>query len=376
MQEPVELVVEAHPDSLFCKSTNYRKLFFDALFKQGFHKCYLLTEVEDLDCKHKLSTVRMSKKAFVQGQFPLADKILFLNAQNFVSFGFNDLLQEKHSFSLGIKIATKNENYPFFDSEACLSTSNFFNAAWVDAYSYAGALVCEKKPFLKALSEAHTDGQLIRLLQSFCHPSSKLLGGFTVDHQVHADLSKLKAYVSQSMKPCLFLDRDGVINVDTGYPHREDQFQPIDDIIPIIEWAKNRSWWVVVVTNQAGLAKGIFNREDYLKFTSLMQNWLTKKQVEVDLWQHCPYHPQGKCEGLSFFSLKRKPYPGMVLEAMASLPIDVKRSLIIGDRESDALRIDGLNALLIEGRYPLDKAQGVPVVKSHKQALQYLEANF
>ncbi|MFK7826027.1 MAG: D-glycero-alpha-D-manno-heptose-1,7-bisphosphate 7-phosphatase [Oligoflexales bacterium] len=372
MQKPFELVIEAHPDSLFCTSKIYRKLYFASLVKQGFHSCIILAEQELSDFDQEFSFKQLTRRAWTENRPPLAEKLIFISDQNFVCLGLKMLLQDSHSCTLGLRLAINNYEYPYFDSKACIVQTRFFDDKWIDAYEYAGVLACESSLFLKIFCSNKSNEEVIRSLTELCTPTTYLLSGFMVQQ----DYTQLKSYLSLPIKPCLFLDRDGILNVDTGYPHKHDQFKAIDGIIPIIQWAKSKSWWVVVVTNQAGLAKGVFKEEDYKKFSSYLKSWLAEKEVELDAWFHCPFHPDGKRQDLAFKSLKRKPYPGMVLEAMAQLPINLERSIIIGDKESDVLNIKGLNTLLIEGKYCLQLKNDVPKVRNHEQALRYLQSNY
>ena len=372
MPELFELVIEAYPSSLFCNSKIYRKLFLDSLVKQGFHSCLIISDSE-LSCDSKNIFLKyVSKSALTENHQLFAEKITYINPGNFVSLGLKSLVRDNQACTFGLRLASENANYPYFDSKACLNKSKFFDDNWIDAYEYSGIMTCEKSIFLKVLQYTHLDQELFKSICSSCKPSTSLLGGIVVPNSASENLEKLKLYLSLPIRPCLFLDRDGIINVDTGYPHKRSQLKAIDGIIPIIQWAKNRSWWVVVVTNQAGLAKGIFKEQDYQKFSSYLQTWLTEQGVKIDAWYHCPYHPEGIREDLSFKSLKRKPHPGMILESMASLPIDVEKSLMIGDKESDILYLRGLKTLLIEGRYQLATEQNVPKVNNHERALEYL----
>ena len=373
MHDLVELVAEVPQDSLFFRSKIYQTLFLDSLLKQGFESCIILCGEKVLEFSHKLFLRPMTRKNFIDEQASFANRVLFVSIQNFVCLNLKRLLKESHDCTLGVCLAADNREYPFFDSDANLIGSNYFGNDWADAYQFSGGLACEKSLFFRAFSKSRSSKQLIERINEHCTPKSILVGGYTVRPQVEQKgFADLEDYLNKPIRPCLFLDRDGILNVDCGYPHKRSQFQPIEGIIPIIKWARSKSWWVVLVTNQAGLAKGVFRYDDYLNFTHYLHDWLNKYQLSLDSWQYCPYHPQGVEGPYRLKSLKRKPLPGMVLESMASLPIDLDQSLIIGDRESDILSICGLKALLIEGRYPLSQELSAPKVSGHEQALQFL----
>ncbi len=133
-----------------------------------------------------------------------------------------------------------------------------------------------------------------------------------------------------SMQPALFLDRDGVINVDTDYLHRIEDFEFIDGIFDLCRRCQENGYKIVVVTNQSGIARGKYSEEDFEILTHWMVEEFAKNNVTVHGVYHCPHHPDitGPCEC-------RKPEPGMLLNAAEDLDIDLPRSLLVGDKERD-----------------------------------------
>lgn len=377
MQEPVEIILEVRPGSLFAESEVYQGLYLNSLAKQGFSSFVLIGEKETPSIKAAFNIQCASKTDLSTNKLRLADRLLFIQDQNFLCLGLEDLLRSRgYACTLGLRLATENSDYPYFDSAGNSRDSVYFDDNWIDAYQYAGVLACESQLLVQALTQVRTQEHLIKSLSMNSAPASFLLGGFNCSKiPGHSDFSLVKTYLSKPVRPCLFLDRDGILNVDNGYPHKRSQFEPIDEAIPLIKWARSKSWWVVVVTNQAGLAKEVFNEKDYLKFSDYLKAWLSDNDANVDAWYYCPYHPEGKRKDLSFHSLRRKPYPGLVLEAMAELPIDLKKSIMIGDKDSDVLNLCSLNTLLIERSYPL-KNSDVFKVSNHQQALKYLKSHF
>lgn len=137
------------------------------------------------------------------------------------------------------------------------------------------------------------------------------------------------------MNRALFLDRDGVINVDRGYVYKLDEIEFIDGIFNLVCAAKKAEFLVIIITNQAGIGRG-FYRED--QFLNLM-NWMKLKFFynggSIDAVYFCPYHPVhgiGKYRQESFL---RKPNPGMLLQAQQEFNIDMKNSIMIGDNSWD-----------------------------------------
>lgn len=155
------------------------------------------------------------------------------------------------------------------------------------------------------------------------------------------------------MNPALFLDRDGVINVEKNYLHRIDEFEFIDGVFDACRYFIELGFLIVVVTNQAGIARGYYSEQDFAKLTDWMLKRFLDEGVTISAVYHCPHHPDfsGECEC-------RKPNPGMILEAQKELDVDLSRSIIVGDKVSDILAGDaagvGLSVLVNSG-HPLSE---------------------
>ena len=137
------------------------------------------------------------------------------------------------------------------------------------------------------------------------------------------------------LRKALFLDRDGVINVDHGYVHRVEQFDFCPGITELIIYAVAAGYAVVVVTNQAGIGRGLYTEADFQKLNIWMLAELAKRGALIERIYHCPYHPDHGVGEYRRESPLRKPNPGMLLLAAQELGLDLSRSLIVGDHESD-----------------------------------------
>lgn len=150
----------------------------------------------------------------------------------------------------------------------------------------------------------------------------------------------------------LFLDRDGVINVDTGYPNRPEQITFIEGAAQAISEAKAAGYRVVVVTNQSGVARGYASEADVMNLHRWMSARLKEQGATVDAWYHCPFHERGSDEAYAYTDhFDRKPNPGMLKRAACEMDIDLARSLMIGDKNSDlfAAQRAGVAGHLFEG---------------------------
>jgi len=160
------------------------------------------------------------------------------------------------------------------------------------------------------------------------------------------------------MKRVLFLDRDGVINEEKNYLYKKEDFVFIDGIFELVKHYKSIGYDVFVVTNQSGIARKYYTENDFNLLTHWMKEEFLKKEIIIDDVYFCPHHPDinGECSC-------RKPHPGMLLKAAEVYDIDLKNSIMIGDKERDIEA--GLNAGLKE-TYLFDANKTTKVSKATK----------
>ena len=133
-----------------------------------------------------------------------------------------------------------------------------------------------------------------------------------------------------------FLDRDGVLIVDSGYPHKAEDLVFIDAAAAAIRRLRHAGFHIVVVTNQSGVARGLFTLDQMHAFHTLMRERLAADGADIDAIYTCPYLPDAPVAEFSHPNHPdRKPNPGMVLRAIADLDLDPDRSILIGDKDSD-----------------------------------------
>lgn len=164
------------------------------------------------------------------------------------------------------------------------------------------------------------------------------------------------------MKRALFLDRDGVINVEKDYLYKIEDFQFIDGIFELCKHFENLGFLIIVVTNQSGIARGYYSEDDFLKLSDWMQNQFLSKGIHITYVYHCPHHEKisGECSC-------RKPSPGMLIEAAQTFNIDLENSIMVGDKERDIKA--GINAGLHE-TYLFDESKNITDSKATKIVTQ------
>ncbi len=129
-------------------------------------------------------------------------------------------------------------------------------------------------------------------------------------------------------RPAVFMDRDGVINDDCCFVHRIKDFRFAAGVLATLPALVRRGYRIIVVTNQSGIGRGYFNEEQYRGLTAWMRQQLMEQHAPITAVYHCPHLPEDACEC-------RKPEPGMLLDAARRHAVDLQRSWMIGDRETD-----------------------------------------
>lgn len=136
-------------------------------------------------------------------------------------------------------------------------------------------------------------------------------------------------------RPAAFVDRDGVINEERAFVHRPEDFVFLPGATGALRLLQEAGYRLVVVTNQSGIARGLYTEADYLALTAHMRSDLKASGIHLDAVQYCPHLPDAPVARYRMECECRKPKPGMLLEAIEALDIDPPASLLVGDRLSD-----------------------------------------
>jgi len=147
--------------------------------------------------------------------------------------------------------------------------------------------------------------------------------------------SRETAKMSLKRSPALFLDRDGVINIDRAYVYRQVDFEFVDGIFELCRYAKKLGYLIFVVSNQAGIGRGFYTEQEFLKLTDWMCGVFNTEGIVIDKVYFCPSHPEHGIGKYKMDSPFRKPRPGMILQAAEEFNVDLARSVLVGDKKTD-----------------------------------------
>ena len=159
-----------------------------------------------------------------------------------------------------------------------------------------------------------------------------------------------------TFQPAVFLDRDGVINQECEYVHRIDDFHFIDGVFDACRKLSKAGFRLIVITNQAGIARGYYTEDDFHHLTAWMLDEFRQHDVEIDDVYYCPHHPVHGVGSYRRVCACRKPGPEMILRAAREHSLDLSQSILVGDKISDieAGRAAGVGCcvLVLSGHAP------------------------
>jgi D,D-heptose 1,7-bisphosphate phosphatase len=137
-------------------------------------------------------------------------------------------------------------------------------------------------------------------------------------------------------RAAVFLDRDGTLNLDTGYVHQQEDFRWFPGAIQAVRWLNEAGYYVFVVTNQSGVARGLFDEAAVRKLNGWMNEELRAAGAHIDDMRYCPHHPDAGAAPYRIACACRKPAPGMLLDLMQRWPVIKEASVMVGDNERDS----------------------------------------
>jgi D,D-heptose 1,7-bisphosphate phosphatase len=207
-----------------------------------------------------------------------------------------------------------------------------------DAFVNAGTYVMRRDRVLAAIDKVPCSlEQLLFPRLSATGALSGIVGeGYFVDIGIPESLDAARSeLLMRRTRPAAFLDRDGVLNADAGYTH-----MPVDLVMnpgaaAAVRTLNEAGYYVFVVTNQSGVARGYYPEAAVNRFNTHMQDTLMTEGAHIDAFYYCPHHPDGVIKEFAVQCRCRKPEPGMLEQAARDWPIDLNRSFLIGDKDHD-----------------------------------------
>ncbi|WP_044415702.1 D-glycero-beta-D-manno-heptose 1,7-bisphosphate 7-phosphatase [Halarcobacter anaerophilus] len=130
------------------------------------------------------------------------------------------------------------------------------------------------------------------------------------------------------MQKAIFLDRDGVINIEKDYTYKIEEFEFVDSLFDSLKYLQDLGYKLFIITNQSGIARGYYTIQDYKILTNWMLDYLEQKGIFISQTEFCPHGPEDNCNC-------RKPKTGMIDNILKKHDIDLENSWLIGDKQAD-----------------------------------------
>ena len=306
-------------------------------FKKKFHnKNFYGAKIRCLEENKLLG----SSGALYNAKKELDNNFLFCNGDTFFDINISDLIFEyfknKKIAQLALKKYNNTKKYDTFkigkknllidDPE---KKSNLINS---------GICVFSKKIIPYLLKEGSLEKSVYKKLINTKKIFGKEYKNDFLDMGSIASLKRLPKFIKKiSKKPCLFLDRDGVINKDTGYVHKKNDFIWRKEIFKFIKKYNDKNFYVIVITNQSGIGRGYYKDADLIKLHDWMKKKIRFHGGNIDKIYYAPYYKLSKLMKFRKNKNMRKPNVGMIMKAKKDFNIDISKSLLIGDSEADKL---------------------------------------
>lgn len=304
----------------------------------------------------------LNKIALNQGEYNFQNIILIKDAES-VNFSLRYLISTTdeniatavcYQKNVGQKLISINDDYSINDLKK-LSLEDF-----EDGFEETGVYLVKK-------AEEYNDILNIKSFQDLFQLTSRQGQAIPVVEYSYNSCAETT--------PAIFLDRDGIINVDINYLHMAEDFELFSGVIEVISYANKKGWPVFVVTNQSGVGRMRFTDKHVTDLHEYIDGVFEDNNVHVNDWIHCSFHGEkAKDPKYKKQSLLRKPHPGMLLEVAKGYNVDISKSFMIGDKVSDEILLPGLKNLHMKRQYDLTEAKA-PVFEKYEDLLDYIKKN-
>lgn len=176
--------------------------------------------------------------------------------------------------------------------------------------------------------------------------------GYFIDIGTPDDFARADCELPEKLRrPAVFFDRDGVLNHDSGYTFETHKLEWIEGAREAVKAVNDAGYFAFVITNQSGVARGYYAEHDVVALHRWMADQMAPTGAHIDAFEYCPDHPDGIVARYCRTSDRRKPAPGMITDLLKRFPVDMTRSMVIGDKDSDmeAAQAAGLAGYLFSG---------------------------
>ena len=320
---------------------HFRKIFIltghksKFIYKKFQNKHYNCTPIICLKEKKPMGTA-----GALNGLRKKVNNFILVNGDTFLEIDLKKLIKSCDKKSYGSLALVKNQSYK--SNKKLNSIGIKKNKIIYEKKNYCmnGGIYFFKKNIFRFIKNKNTsleDDVLPNLIKKR-KISGLLVKKFFLDIGTPKNFKKAKKLLLKNCsKPAAFLDRDGVINYDSGYIHRIRDFKFRPGVLSGLKFLKNNNYYIFIVTNQSGIGRGIYNENQFYKLHNNLKEKLQKNDIFFDDINFCPYHPDAKIKKYRKVTDLRKPGNLMVKQIKYRWHTKAKKSFMIGDQVSDKI---------------------------------------
>jgi D-glycero-D-manno-heptose 1,7-bisphosphate phosphatase len=282
----------------------------------------------------------------------LADQFLLANGDSFFDINLRSLVPPDRGVAMALRnVAGDRYGRVRFQNGGVLS----FHAPedGVDGPINGGVYVLDSA-VVEAIPQGKVslEGGIFPTLAAQGRIDGAIFDNYFIDIGVLKDFERAQVELPLKVRrPAVFFDRDGVLNRDIGYLHKPAEYEWLEGAKDAVRLCNDAGYFVFVVTNQAGVARGYYGEPDIHALHAWINGELARHGAHVDAFEYCPHHPDGLEGPYRRACRRRKPEPGMLLDLLSQWPVDKDNSFLIGNMQSDldAASGAGLKSYLYEG---------------------------
>ena len=269
----------------------------------------------------------------------IKNDFILINGDTVFDINLNKLIKSKNKRAIGSIALIKNKNYKSNKKLIGINLNKKKNIVFKNNSKLMnGGIYYFDKSILKYIKNINSslENDVIPNLINKSLFNGVVFNNFFLDIGTPKNLKSANFLIPNYFtKPAVFLDRDGVINYDKGYTYKIKDFKFRPGVVNAIKYLNLKNYYVFIVTNQAGIAKGFFTIGDFFKLQKYIKNILIKKNIFINDVKFSPYHPEGKIKKYSIKSNFRKPGNLMIESLFTEWNLIRKKSLMIGDKITD-----------------------------------------
>ncbi|WP_375304893.1 HAD-IIIA family hydrolase [Bradyrhizobium sp. A11] len=293
--------------------------------------------------------------ALVHARNLLHDRFLLLNGDSLFDFNLLDLIARAHDgrVHMALRDGVVGDRYGRVVLDGDVVRDFIAPGAGATGPVNAGIYVIDKSVLDDiATLPASLEQEIFPGLAKSGALRGTAYRGYFIDIGIPDDFARADRELRRQLqRPAVFFDRDGVLNHDAGYTFETHKFDWIEGAREAVKAVNDAGYFAFVITNQSGVARGYYEEQHVVALHRWMADQMAEIGAHIDAFEYCPDHPNGSVARYCRVSDRRKPAPGMITDLARRFPVDMTRSMVIGDKESDmeAARAAGLAGHLFEG---------------------------